>query len=131
MSKITSAEALRKAIATLEQKQLNEGILLREQFFIAYESLKPVNVLRNLIRELLIPSPDLKENIIHSAIGLISGYLSRMLMVRSSKSPLLRFAGLVAQYGITNLVLNNSDAIKNGALRYIQKLTKAFAQGKT
>ena len=130
MQNISSADTLRRAIVSLEQKQIEEGQLLKEQFFIAYESLKPVNVLRNAIHEFTATSSELRENIIQTAIGIVSGYLSRIMVVRSSKNPFLRLAGLVVQYGITNLVSNNTDALKKVTLHFIQKLTAVFRQEK-
>jgi hypothetical protein len=122
MQRITSKDTLRKAIITLEQKQIEDGKRLKEQFSIAYESLKPVNVLRNAIYELTTTSSELKENLLQSAIGLMTGYLSRKIVVRSSKNHLLRLAGIVVQYGVTNLVSNNSEVIRKVLLRFIQKL---------
>jgi len=53
----------------------------------------------------------------------MSGYISRKLFVRSSKNPLLRLAGVLVQYGVTNFVAKNSDSIKALGLYYFNKLS--------
>jgi len=122
MQKITATEALKKSISVLEGRQMEEGILLRDQFKLTSDSLKPVNVLRKMIGDIAAPS-DLKDNLIQTVTGLISGYVSRKMLVRSSKNPLLRLAGIFVQYGVTNFVAKNSDTIKALGLYYINKIT--------
>jgi len=121
MQKTTAAEALKKSISVVERRQIEEGILLKDQFKVSLDSLKPVNVLRKMIGDIAAPS-DLKENLIQTVTGLISGYVSRKMLVRSSKNPLLRLAGIFVQYEVTNFVSKNSDTIKALGLYYINKL---------
>jgi hypothetical protein len=82
-------------------------------------------MLRSAIKS-LGTSPELKETMIESASGLVTGYVSRKLLVRSSKNPLIRLAGLFVQYGVTNFVNNNSSAIKRTGLQLIDKLADIF-----
>ena len=67
---------------------------------------------------------ELKDSLLQTITGLISGYLSRKMLVRSSKNPLIRLAGIFVQYGVTNFVSRNSDSIKAIGLYYINKLSK-------
>ena len=46
MQNITSTAGLKNAIQLLEAEQAVKGQLLKEQFYITYESLKPVNLLK-------------------------------------------------------------------------------------
>jgi hypothetical protein len=123
--KISKARELKKSIEILKQKQYEEEKLLHTQLIVVYESIKPYNVLKSAVRS-LVTSPELKETMIESASGLVTGYVSRKLLVRSSKNPLLRLAGLFVQYGVTNFVNNNSDAIKLTGLKIIDKLVNMF-----
>lgn len=122
MQKITAADTLKKSISALEQRQREEGKLLRNQLSATLESIKPVNILRKIIVDIAEPS-ELKDNLIQTATGLISGYVSRKMLVRSSKNPLLRLVGVFVQYGVTNFVSKNSDSIKPLAMYYLNKLT--------
>lgn len=121
MQKTTAALALKHSIMSLERRQAEEGELLKEQFIVTCESLKPLTVLRNVIHEITNP-PDFKNDLIQTATGIVSGFLSNKLLVRSSKNPLLRLAGVLVQYRVSNFVANHSDAIKDVSLYFIKKL---------
>jgi hypothetical protein len=121
MQKITSSEGIRRAIVELEHRQIVDEALFREQFFITYESLKPINVLRNTLYELITPSR-LKDNLVQTGMGIISGYISRKILVRSSSNAFLRLSGIILQYGVTNFVSNNSAAIKKVIIQFADQL---------
>ena len=93
MPKITSVKSLKRAIIALEHRQVAEELLLNEQLAATYESLKPINVLRKAINELLTIT-ELKEPILETITGLITGYLTRILITRNSRNPLRRIVGL-------------------------------------
>ena len=127
MQKITAAETLRSSILLLERRQIEEEKLLREQFTNTYESLKPINLLRKVIIEMASPS-DLKDDVIQTATGLVIGYLSRKLLVRTSGNPILRLAGLFVQYSVTSFVAQNSSAIKSLGLHFINKFSGKYRE---
>ena len=70
--------ALNEMIDLLQSKQAGELALLKEQFYCTYESLKPINLIKNTIHE-LTESPDIKTNLLNSAIGLTTGFLSKKI----------------------------------------------------
>ena len=121
MQKITSVKVLRAAIIRLEKKQNEEGLLLKEQFSITYESLKPFNVLRKAVVDVFTPF-ELKQGLLETFAGILSGYLSRILVVRDSKNPFLRLVGVIVQYGVTNIITKNSESIMKVASSFIEKL---------
>ena len=121
MQKITSIEGLRTAIVKLERRKSEEGQLLKEQFSITYESLKPFNVLRKAIVDVFTPF-ELKEGLLETSAGILTGYLSRVLVVRNSKNSFLRLAGIFVQYGMTNFISKNSETILKVILGFIEKL---------
>jgi hypothetical protein len=123
--KISRARELKKSIEILKQRQNEEEKLLHTQLLIVYESIKPYNVLKNAFRS-LVTSPELKETVFESVSGVLTGYVSRKLLVRSSKNPFIRLAGLFVQYGVTNLVNNNSAGIKRTGNQLIDKLVDVF-----
>jgi hypothetical protein len=122
MQNVTSSNELKKAIFALQQRQIEEEKLFRKQLLITYESLKPINVLRNVIHELTTPS-ELKDGLIQTSASLIAGYLSRKIVVRSSNNPLLRFAGILVEYGVTNFVSNHSEVLRKTVFSWIRNLT--------
>jgi hypothetical protein len=52
MQNITSIAELKNAIQLLEVKQADKGQLLKEQFFLTFESLKPANLLRSTVNDI-------------------------------------------------------------------------------
>jgi hypothetical protein len=112
MQNITSIAGLKNSIQLLEAEQSIKEQLLKEQLFLAYESLKPVNLIRHTLKE-ISSSPYLIDNISGSAMGLLSGFLSRKIFVGSSGNLFKKLIGSVLQFGVTNIVAQNSDVIKS------------------
>jgi hypothetical protein len=115
MQKITSVAELKNAILILETEQIEKGKALKEQVHIVYEGLRPVNLIKNALKELVSSSFQV-ENISGTAAGIFSGYLMKKLFVGKSDSPFRKLLGLAFQYGITNLMAQNSAAIKSAGL---------------
>ena len=103
MHKINSDSALRAAITALEYRQVTEGKLLKTEFNLAYESIKPINLIRNTIKE-INRSSELKADLITLAVGVGVGYLSKMLFKRVSNEPLKRLLGTTLLFGVTKLI---------------------------
>jgi hypothetical protein len=112
MQNITSVVGLKDAIQLLEEEQYIKGQLLKDQLFLTYESLKPVNLIRNTLKE-ISSSPYLIDNISGTAMGLLSGFLSRKLFVGTSGNFIRKIIGSFLQFGVTNAVAQNSEVIKS------------------
>lgn len=121
MQKITTAESLKVSILLLERGKIEDEKLLIEQFTIAIDSLKPINFLRKVIKEMTTPS-GLKDEVIQTVTALISGYLSRKMLVRSSRNPLLRLGGMFVQYSVTRFFTKNAETIEALGIYFIKKL---------
>jgi hypothetical protein len=109
---INSGTDLRTAILKLEAKQAVEGKLLREQIHLAYESIKPVNLIKSTFKE-AAASLDLKENILNTSVGLAAGYVSKIVFENVTKNPLKKLLGTALMFGITNIVAKNPDTVKS------------------
>jgi hypothetical protein len=112
MQSITSYEGLRNAIRLLEIEQGIKGQQLKDQLHITYESLRPINLISNTLKE-LSSSRYMTDNISAAAMGLVSGFLSKKIFVGTSGNAFRRLIGSILQYGITNLVSQNSEVIKS------------------
>jgi hypothetical protein len=117
MQKITSSVELKTAILLLEIKRVEEMILLKEQFKITCENLKPVNLIKNKINE-LITAPDLKDKLLNSALGLVTGYLSKKVVVGATHNPIKQLLGTLLQLGVTSIVSKNPDGIKSAIMYF-------------
>jgi hypothetical protein len=112
MQNIASTAELKNAIQLLEIEQAANWQLLKEQFHLTYESLKPVNLLRSTVND-IASSPYLIDNIIGNALGLATGYLSKKIVVGASNNKFRKLIGFVLQFGVTNFVAQRPDAIKS------------------
>lgn len=111
MENISSAAELKRVIQRVEIEHAMQGKRLKEQFFLAYENLKPANILKGTLNE-ITKSPYLIDNVLGATLGLVTGYLSRKIAVAGSGNPFRKLIGSVLQFGITNLVAQHPDLIK-------------------
>ncbi len=121
MAKITTPAELKEAIRLLEIEQKVQGDLLKEQFKITYESLKPVNLIGNTIKE-LTKLPNLKGDLLTTVLSLGAGYLSKKAAVGNTANPLKQLLGTLLQMGVTGLVSKNSDSIRSIASELFSRL---------
>lgn len=121
MKKIANTTELNAAILFLENKQTEDGFLLKEQFKITYESLKPANLIRSTFKE-LIAAPDFKEDLLNTSLSLAVGYLSKKIAIGSTNNPFKQILGTILQMGVTSIVAKNSDGIKSTVLNLIHTL---------
>ncbi|KJS05025.1 MAG: hypothetical protein VR77_09715 [Flavobacteriales bacterium BRH_c54] len=111
MGTISNITELNAAILLLENKQTQEAILLKEQFNLTYESIKPINFIRSTFKE-LVTAPDFKEDLLNTSISLAAGYFSKKLAVGSTNNPLKQILGSFLQMGVTSVVSKNADDIR-------------------
>lgn len=111
MRNSTSYTRLQDSIQLLEEEQIIKRQLLNEQLTISYESLKPLNLLIAGIRD-MSSSPDLGNNVLGSALGLASGFLSKKLFVGTSGNLIRKLIGSLIQLGVTNIVAKHPEAIR-------------------
>ena len=112
MQKITPTDELKNAIQLLEVEQAAKWLVLKEQFHLTYESLKPVNLFKSTLNE-VASSPYLIDNIIGNAVGLATGYLSKKIVIGTSGNIFRKLIGFVLQFGVANFVAHRPDAIKS------------------
>jgi hypothetical protein len=125
MTQPTAKEKLRDSIQQLEIQQAREGEELKAQFRATYESLKLVNLVKSSLKE-VTESVEIKNTLFESIISVVSGYVSRKLMVSKNSNPFLKIVGLVMQFGITNLVAKNAEVIR----MYVTELIDKFLHPK-
>ena len=118
MKNITTAIDLNNAIQLLEAKQANEWMLLKEQTHVIYENMKPVNIIKKSMKE-LVTAPDFKGNIIDTTLSIAAGYLSKKVAVGNTHNPVTQLLGTLLQIGVTNIVSKNTAGIKTVAAQLV------------
>ena len=111
MKNRNETDSLNELIILQELQYDTQLQLLKEQFHIAYESLKPINLIKSVFHE-VTATPEIKNDMASNVIGLGTGFLSKKLLVDGSHSPMRRMIGTVAQFALANLVSKHSDTIK-------------------
>jgi hypothetical protein len=121
MEKISSENDLKAAILHLESKQTEEGKILKMQYLQAYESMKPINIIKSTFKE-VSASPALKDELFNISVGLAAGYVSKILFQGTSHSQLRKLFGTVLMFGITNAVAKHPEVVKSVGRRVIKAL---------
>ena len=111
MKIMTHHDKLLRSILILEDKQANDEVLLKDQLKITFENFKPSKLIKKTLDD-LISMPDFNDNIIDTSLGLVTGYVSKKLVIGSSHNVFKQIFGGLIQLGVTNLVSNNADQIK-------------------
>jgi hypothetical protein len=125
MEKIASTTELKKAIQLLEVEQRAQGAELKEQYVNAYKSFNPISLLTSTLKG-AVTSPGIIENIVVGGVGLLSGYLTRKIVVGASSNIFRKLIGTALQFGTTTAVTQNSETIKSAG----QLLYKLFMKKK-
>ncbi len=119
MEKITTIAELNEAIRILEIKQKFEAELIKEEFKLTVEKLKPVNLIKTALHD-LTASPSFKMNVLDTTISMVAGFLTKKVMVGNTHNPIKQILGTVLQMGVTSIVSKNTTEIKAVALNLIK-----------
>jgi len=111
-------KALSLAIVALEQKQNLELEALKNQFFEASESLKPINIIKSTFKE-ITSSSEIKNSILENAIGIGMGLFAKKILLANSMSVSRNIYGSIVQFIITNVVSNEAGGVKNKVENWI------------
>jgi len=121
MENINSAAELKLAIQSKQFEHNIQGQLLKEELSIAFESLKPISLIKNTVSE-ITSSPYLIENMLGAITGLVSGYVSKKIAVGTSHNVFRKVMGSVLQFTVTNLVAQHPEMLKNLGQLIIEKI---------
>ena len=123
MTTQTASERLKESIRLLEIKQEEEGKILKEQLRITYESLKPVNLIKSSLKE-ITSSVEVKNDLFGAIMSILSGYLTKRMVVGSESNVFMKLIGALLQFGVTGLIAKNADTIREFFSVIIDKLVR-------
>ncbi len=123
MGKIQSLSDLEDTIKLLEYKKAEDEQLLKEISYMTYESVKPINMLKNIFKESLTPQ-NLKENLINTSVGLGFGYLSKILFQSVVRVPFKKLIGSALMLSIENMVVKNPEIVSAIATFFLNSFNK-------
>lgn len=111
MKNKNATDALNDLILVQEIKYDNDLEQLKNQFDVAYESVKPINLIKNLFHE-VTATPEIKNDLLSNVIGLGTGFISKKILLGSLYNPVTKIIGTVFEFAVANLVSKNSNRIK-------------------
>lgn len=111
MQTIKDINSIDGAIRHLESRQVMQRDALRIQWKTTQNELNPVNIIKDEIRE-TIANPRFGSQIFNGLFSIVSGYVTKKLIVGESNSAIKKVIGTLAQTGATGAIYKNSDEIK-------------------
>lgn len=121
MTKITTSADLKAAIKQLEQQQAIEWPLLKEEFLKNVDNLKPINILKSTFKE-AVALPDLKTDMINTAIGLTTGIVAKKIIIGKTFNPVSKLLGGLLELFVANKVTKNTGEIKSAGSAILKKI---------
>jgi hypothetical protein len=98
-----------------------EGRLLKIHFQQAYESLKPLNIIKSTFIK-VISQPSFKTSIVDNLVGYASGFAAKKIISGNSKNPITKLLGTIIELAVTSKVTNNAEEIKSVAKNIINSI---------
>lgn len=107
---ITNKKLLQERIERLHQEQAREWPLLKTEANLLFESMKPVNIVKDMLVE-LTKVPEIKHNILNSAIGMGAGYVSKRVLFGAHPSKVMSILGSFMEMSVSGLVSKNTEGL--------------------
>lgn len=112
MKKQDAGILLKQLIVLKEAEHVLEGKLLKEQLHLIYESLNPINIMKNAFKGIFSVS-DFKTNMVNSAIGLTTGFVAKKVFIAKSHNSFTKLAGIILEIVVASAVTKNSETVKS------------------
>jgi len=129
MSDKISITELKDRIRLLENQRATELADLKSHFHHVYESLRPINLIKNTLKT-ASESSEIKDGLLDSAIGVSTGLLSQKLFMGTSANPIRRVVGGLIRFGITRFVTQHTSPIKAVGQAILLKVLNRRAEKK-
>ena len=123
MYNITGTGDLRKAIRYLEEELEGQKHLLSEEITLIYKINSPLNIIRNLFRE-ISSSDGFRAKILTATLGISTGYIARKLFPGKRRGLLKIITGYLFQYGIASIIMNPRKVWETHILPLIAAFTR-------
>lgn len=111
MKQLKATKELELAIELLEIKRTQEKVELTKELFSTFESLKPINLLKQTLKE-IVSSSEIKKDLSSIAIGMITGYIAKKVAIGNTHNPFKQVAGIALEMLVATEATENSGSIK-------------------
>ncbi len=121
MITIDAKQQLENNIRLLESEQNILLIQIKDQAYQLYNNVQPLNLIKRAYQD-ISTSPEIRSSLLHDAIGLTTGYLSKKILIGSTHNPIKKILGALVQLAIGNIVSNNSESIRSGGEYIVRRI---------
>jgi hypothetical protein len=111
MKNNNETDALHELIIAEKLKHTLELKELKDQFNVAYDSVRPINIVKSLFHE-VTASPEIKSDLINNAIGLGTGFMTKTLLLGFSNNLIKKALGTLFEFSVATVVTKHSEKIK-------------------
>ena len=112
MKTLNQNQLLDEKIKFLKLKQENDLVILKENFFMNLESLKPINLIKGTIEDFK-KSKEIKNSLFESALGIAGGIIKRKMLVGKSSGVIKKVSASILQYVVSNFITNQAEKINS------------------
>lgn len=102
---------LREEIRLLENKRETQLELIKEDFSMVVESLRPSNIIKSSVSN-IVSSPRAFRNILMAVGGIAVAYITRKKLVRTNQNPVRKILITIIQAGVASLLSVKAQDIK-------------------
>jgi len=103
---------LKEAILNLEKEQAIKSQLLRDQVKATYESLKPMNLIKNTLSS-LAESVEVKNSLFEILVAMTTGFVARKAISGNKPRSPLSQAGVFLLASLNSYISRNPEVIKS------------------
>lgn len=100
-------DAIIEKINLLQVKQAEELVVLKEQFQITYDSLKPINFIKSTFHD-VTTSKEIQTDLVNGALNLATGLISKNLLMSVVEKPMKKLLTTGIQF-ILNKISPNKE----------------------
>lgn len=112
MAETNKAKVLHEALELLRARQAQELTTIKTQFELTHQYFVPSQFFKNILQE-VVTKPNIKNDLMDLIIGLIMGYLSKKMVIGSTRNPIKKVFGWVLEFVIANFTAKHTQAIKS------------------
>ena len=120
MKTVTPEMRLKQLISEKEIELQAEGKLLKEQFLLTADSLKPINWIKNSFKDVFAAATD--SNTTDASMGLAAGYIAKTLFTGKSQNVWKNIGGIILEILVASNVTKNADKIKSLLAVIVEKI---------
>lgn len=123
MQYITTTYRLKETILLLESVRDDQSARLKDDFKQAYLNVKPVNLLKQTLNE-VVSSPIILDKLLATSIGLVSGFITKKIITGKSDNKFRKIIGTILEFGVINIIAQRNVFFKTA----IRLLLNSFTQ---